>query len=130
MATGLLKYLYISIGIFTLVLGSLGIVVPLLPTTPFLLLSAYFFVRSSNRLYVWLLNHRLFGAYIKSYVTYRAITFKTKIAAISLIWLSMIPTMLIFRSLLITVFLIVMGGSVSIYLARMRTLTKEEIVNV
>lgn len=62
-------------------------VLPLLPTTPFLLLSAACFIRSSSRLYSWLIRHRYFGEYIRRYREYRAVTQKNKIVSISLLWI-------------------------------------------
>ena len=61
-----------------LVLGALGVVIPVLPTTPFLLLAAAMFMRSSGRLYLWLTNHRLFGAFIRNYRLYRAVPLRSK----------------------------------------------------
>ena len=82
------KILFVVFGIINLTLGIVGIFVPLLPTTPFLLLSAALFVKSSTRLYDWLLNHKLFGKYIKSYREDKSIPLKVKISAISLLWIS------------------------------------------
>ena len=73
-------------GIFALSLGIIGIVVPLLPTTPFLLLAAACFVRSSEKLYAWLLHHKWFGEYIRHYREHRAITLRAKIVILVLLW--------------------------------------------
>lgn len=62
--TGLRRALYVALGLFFVVLGLVGVVTPGLPTTPFLLLAAFFFVRSSPRLHAWLLRSRLFGGLI------------------------------------------------------------------
>ena len=62
-----MKTLYIVIGTISLALGILGIFLPLLPTTPFLLLTAALYFKGSSRLYNWLLNHRYFGPYIRNY---------------------------------------------------------------
>ena len=62
-----MKTLYIVIGTISLALGILGIFLPLLPTTPFLLLTAALYFKGSFRLYNWLLNHRYFGPYIMLY---------------------------------------------------------------
>ena len=80
------KYLFIFVGIISLGLGILGIFLPLLPTTPFILLSAALFIRSSQRLYIWLLNHKVFGNYIRSFLEERSIPLKVKIRSISLLW--------------------------------------------
>ncbi|MDR2840025.1 MAG: YbaN family protein, partial [Paludibacter sp.] len=58
-----MKLLFIILGLISLALGIIGIFLPLLPTTPFLLLSAALFARGSQRLYNWLINHRVLGSY-------------------------------------------------------------------
>lgn len=69
-----------------LTVGVIGIVTPLLPTTPFLLLSAACFARSSERLYRWLLGHRWFGPAIRNYRSHRAVTLRSKVSALALLW--------------------------------------------
>lgn len=81
-----IKIILLVFGLIAFGLGVIGIFVPLLPTTPFLLLSAALFLRSSTRLYNWLLNHRYFGNYIKNYLFYKTIPLKSKIVSISLLW--------------------------------------------
>ena len=85
-----MKHLLVFGGILSLVLGIIGIFVPLLPTTPFLLLSAALFFRSSPRLYNWLINQKHLGPYIRNFREYRAIPLRAKIISVSLIWITMI----------------------------------------
>jgi uncharacterized membrane protein YbaN (DUF454 family) len=80
------KWLFISVGVLSVGLGTAGIFLPLLPTTPFLLLAAACFIRSSNRLYLWLITHKWFGPYIKNYREYNAITKGTKVVILLLLW--------------------------------------------
>ena len=91
------KYLYIChamrifliiVGLVSLVLGILGTFLPMLPTTPFLLLSAAAWVKASPSLYEWLINHRVFGEYIRNFREYRAIPLCVKIISVSLVWLT------------------------------------------
>ncbi|TCT18262.1 hypothetical protein EDD68_12225 [Melghiribacillus thermohalophilus] len=84
------KMLLIGSGFLFLGLGIIGIILPLIPTTPFLLLSAACFVRSSDRLYIWLLNNRWFGKYIRDFREKRGIPLKAKVTGIVLLWVSMI----------------------------------------
>ncbi len=77
-----LKVLLTALGILSLVIGVIGIFVPLLPTSPFVLLAAWCFARSSNRFHYWLLHHRLFGPMIRNWNERRAIPRSTKIVAI------------------------------------------------
>lgn len=71
-------------------LGVVGLFMPLLPTTPFLLLAAALFFRSSPRLYAWLLGHRTFGSYIRNFREYKAIPMCTKIISVSLVWITLL----------------------------------------
>ena len=80
------KWLLMSLGVLAMVVGLIGVVVPLLPTTPFLLLAAACFVRSSDRLYNWLIHHKWFGDYIRPYREHREVTLNSKIIALVMLW--------------------------------------------
>lgn len=82
--------LLVSAGFLSLLLGIIGIAVPMLPTTPFLLLSAFFFARSSTRLYNWLIYHRLFGKYIRDYREKRGVSLNVKMGALLMLWATII----------------------------------------
>lgn len=75
-------------GSVALVLGAIGVFVPLLPTTPFLLLAAACFIRSSPRAYRWLMGNRLLGGYIRSYRSGAGIPLRVKVFTLSLLWLT------------------------------------------
>ena len=78
----------IIIGTFSIILGFIGIFLPLLPTTPFLLLGATCYIKSSKKLYNTLLNNKWLGSYIKNYKENKAIPRKTKALTISLLWIT------------------------------------------
>lgn len=80
------KPLFIFLGFLSLTLGIIGIIIPGLPTTPLVLLAAYFFSKSSAKFHQWLLNNRLFGKYIKEYQENPSISLKTKIIAQLMMW--------------------------------------------
>ena len=80
-----MKALYILFGTLSLILGIIGIFLPLLPTTPFLLLTAALYVRSSPRLYNWLLHQKYLGNYIRNFRENKAIPLRAKIVSVSLI---------------------------------------------
>lgn len=82
------KVLLIILGSISLALGVIGIFVPLLPTTPLLLLAAALYFRSSPKLYDWLLNHPRLGTYIRNFREHRAIPLRVKIVSVSLVWLT------------------------------------------
>lgn len=83
-----MKHLFIIVGTLSLGLGILGIFLPLLPTTPLLLLAAALYVRSSPRLYEWLINHPRLGSYIRNFREHRAIPLRVKVVSVSLVWLT------------------------------------------
>lgn len=77
------------LGCIALGLGVLGAFVPVLPTTPFLLLSAALFLRGNRKLYDWLLNHPKLGTYISNFMVHKAIPLRVKIVSISALWLTL-----------------------------------------
>ena len=83
-----MKRVLIIIGLLSVVLGVAGIFLPLLPTTPLLLLAAWCFVRSSPRLYEWLLNHPRLGEYVRNFRENRAIPLRVKIVSVTMVWLT------------------------------------------
>lgn len=85
-----MKVLYILFGTPSLALGIIGIFLPLLPTTPFLLLTAALYVRSSPRLYNRLLHHKYLGSYIRNFRENKAIPLRAKIISVSLIWITIL----------------------------------------
>lgn len=78
-----MKYLFITLGLIAVGLGALGVVVPGLPTTPFLLLASWLFYRSSPRLQQWLLQSWL-GAYIRNYQRRGGMTATQKAGAVGI----------------------------------------------
>ena len=84
------KTLFVVLGALSLLLGLVGIFVPLLPTTPFLLLAAALWVRSSPKLYAWLLAHRRLGPYIRNFRENRAIPLRAKILSVTLLWATLL----------------------------------------
>lgn len=86
MSHKLSRQLLIVAGTVFAAIGIVGIFIPILPTTPFLLLAAACYMRSSERFYRWLLNNRLFGAYIRNYIEGRGMPLKIKIITILLLW--------------------------------------------
>lgn len=119
-------FLFIS-GWISLSLGVIGVILPLLPTTPFVLLSAFCFARSNKRFHNWLLEHKLFGDMIKSYQAGLGLTKKIKIRAISMLWLSMMLSAYIVGKPWVVMVLMVTGICVTIYLIRLPTYQKHPV---
>jgi uncharacterized membrane protein YbaN (DUF454 family) len=88
MRTTIKRRLLIGAGTLSTGLGIVGIFVPILPTTPFLLLAAACYMRSSERFYQWLINNRMFGAYVRNYIEGRGMPVRMKIFTILLLWLT------------------------------------------
>ena len=88
MRTTAKRRLLIGAGTLCTGLGIIGIFIPILPTTPFLLLAAACYMRSSERFYQWLINNRIFGAYVRNYIEGRGMPIRIKIFTILLLWLT------------------------------------------
>lgn len=125
-AKGTLRFLYFILGWSFLILGILGAFLPLLPTTPFVLLALFFFSRSSEKWSLWILNHRVLGPPIHRWREKKAIKKNVKIWAISILFLSFsLSIYLVSHSLwlvagLLTVFVILL-----FFLARLPTNDEE-----
>ena len=78
------------LGLISLGLGILGIFLPVLPTTPLLLLSAALFLRGNRRLYEWLMNHPKLGIYISNFTKNKAIPLRIKVISITMLWVTLI----------------------------------------
>lgn len=83
------KIIFIFFGVVSFSLGTVGIVIPGLPTTPFMILSSILFLNSSDKLYTWLTTHKKFGKYVLDFKKGKGITFKTKLYAQSMMLLTM-----------------------------------------
>lgn len=120
-------YLLVFLGTLSLAIGIIGVIIPLLPTTPFLLLASFCYLRSSKRMYNWLINHRIFGSYIYCYMVYRGVPRKTKIGAFIFLWLTLIISMILISYIYIRVLLLIVGIGVTIHLLALKTLSLEDM---
>lgn len=116
MKTAVLKSTLNIIGVIAVVLAILGVFLPLLPTTPFLLLASACFARGSERMHRWLLRNKLFGSAIRDFEQGKGIARKAKISAVALLWISMGWSIYLTNSVLLTAALIAIGVSVTTYL--------------
>jgi len=113
------KYLYLLLGWLSLITGIIGIYLPLLPTTPLVLLAAWCFSKSSKRFHSWLINHKFFGPIVRDWQSEDGIPKRSRNRAIIFMWLGMSISMLIVYRFWATVGLISIGVCVSIYLLRL-----------
>jgi uncharacterized membrane protein YbaN (DUF454 family) len=120
------RALLIVAGTICLALGAIGIFLPILPTTPFLLLSAACYMRSSERLHNWLINNRWFGEYIKNYQSGKGIPLKTKIIALSFLWIAILySTFFVVNEIIFAqIALLIIAAGVSLHLIRLPTFKK------
>ena len=117
------RWVLIIAGTFFVGLGVLGIFLPLLPTTPFFLLAAVCYVRSSRRFYNWLLNNKWFGNYIKNYREGKGVPLKVKVLSISFLWITIIfSAVFVISILFVRIILILIAIGVTIHILSIRTL--------
>jgi len=120
------RIMLIVIGTICVILGIVGIFLPLLPTTPFLLLAAFCYSRSSDRFYHWLITNRWFGEYIRNYREGRGIALRQKVIALSLLWLTMSYSIwFVVSQWWVQLILLSIAVSVTIHLVRMKTFRSE-----
>lgn len=119
----LIKVLVLVLGWLCVVLGFVGIFLPVLPTTPFLLLAAACFVRTSPKFYQWLVEHPRMGKYLVYYLDGKGMPLRAKIYTLVLMWVTMLLTafVLVNRPMLHWL-LPIIGVCVSIYIVRLPTL--------
>lgn len=117
------KVILITIGTLSITLGVIGIVVPLLPTTPLILLGAACYVKASDELYQKLIKNKWLGGYIKDFREKNGITLKNKVLSLSLMWISILGTILFFEiSFWLAAVLIVIAVTVSAYILSFDTI--------
>jgi len=125
------RTLLIISGTVSVGLGILGMFLPLLPTTPFLLLAAYCYARSSPRFYNWLINNRWCGEYIKNYREGKGITIKHKALTILVLWLTICYSAWLVSLWWVRVFLLGVAMGVTWHLLKIKTLKPEKkLVNL
>ena len=121
--------LLIAAGTLCVVLAVFGIVLPVLPTTPFLLLAAICYERSSPRFHNWLLTNRWFGSYIKNYREGRGIPLQQKVITLGILWITIVFGV-VFMELnwWASLLLFAVAVGVTIHVARIKTMKQAEAV--
>ena len=123
-----MRVLLIACGTLCVALGVLGVFMPVLPTTPFLLLAAICFARSSERFYHWLLNNRWFGEYIKNYREGRGIPLRIKILTLIALWLTIgFTTLFVVSAWWGQLVFWGVAVGVTIHLVRIKTLNRDAV---
>jgi uncharacterized membrane protein YbaN (DUF454 family) len=119
-----LRYLLLGIGWTSVALGVIGIFLPVLPTTPFLLLAAACFARSSQRFYRWLVGHPRLGPWIRDYLDGKGIPLRAKVYAIGLMWASIALSCYLVPLFWARTFMLTSALCVSLYILRQKTLPR------
>jgi hypothetical protein len=126
------RALWLVAGLLCLGLGTIGMVLPILPTTPFLLAAAACFCKSSARMYNWLLSNKWFGEYIRNYKEGRGLPIRTKITVLTVLWATIsISTVFLLNRLLppqpvlpMELIMLAVAVGVSIHILRLPTFMK------
>jgi uncharacterized membrane protein YbaN (DUF454 family) len=128
MRTTVKRRLLIGAGTLFTGLGIIGIFIPILPTTPFLLLAAACYMRSSARFYQWLIGNRIFGAYVRNYIEGRGMPVRIKLFTILLLWLTIgLTTAFGVQNTIIRIVLICIAVGVTVHIALIRKRKVEAI---
>ena len=122
MKNAILNKILVGTWTFFLIIGIIGIFIPILPTTPFLLLAAACYARGSKKFYNWLINNKWFGEYIKNYREGRGIPLSVKIISITFLWITIaFSIFIIVINFLIQVILIIIAIAVTIHILTIKT---------
>jgi hypothetical protein len=117
-----LRVVLLVLGFLCVGLAGLGIALPVLPTTPFLLLAAFFFARSSPRFSSWLLSNRVFGAYLRNYYEGRYMRPLHKAVTLALLWVTLgLTAWLVVTALWLRILLGAVAIGVTVHLLTLRS---------
>jgi len=115
------KLIFFVLGSLSLIMSYIGVALPGVPGIPFILLTAYFYVRSSDRMYNWLLNHWIFGKLLSDFRKHKQVPLRFKIFVISQLWVSILVAQIWFISdLFWRITVVLMGIVSSIIVAKMK----------
>jgi len=116
------RWFFVVAGWLSLALGLVGLFLPIVPTTPFLLLTAFCFARGSERFYIWLLTNKYFGSYIRAWRNNEGIPIQIKVYALLLLWYVLAMSAIFVVPLWqVRVLFFLVGAGVTIYIVRLPT---------
>lgn len=119
-----MKILLTALGLLSLGLGVLGIFLPVLPTTPLLLLAAALFLRGNRNLYDWLLNHPELGPYIRNFMEHKAIPLRVKVISVSLVWITLINcAIFVAEHWVFRLFFILLATAITVHILSYKTIS-------
>jgi len=115
-SSGFKRFVFFILGSLSLVMSYVGVALPGVPGIPFILLTAYFYVRSSTKMYNWLLNHRLFGRLLSDFSKHKTVPLRFKIFVISQLWVSILVASIWFITSPYTQAIVIVSGLLSSFL--------------
>ncbi len=117
------KILLISIGTLSVILGLIGIFLPIMPTTPFLLFAAWCYAKSSEKFYNRLMENKVLGGYIKNYRDKKSMPLRVKIVTILFLWISILYSAIFAISIIwLKILIIIIAILVTFHLLNLRTI--------
>lgn len=102
------KFIYIVIGVISVILGTVGVIIPILPTTPFYLLASFCFVRGSEKFDKWFKETKLYKKHLESFVSKRAMTLKQKISILAFADFMLLFPLIILDSVYVKIFIMIL----------------------
>lgn len=127
---GPLRWLLAGAGLLSMGLGLIGVFVPLLPTTPFLLLASVCFLRSSKTLHRRLMTHRILGPYLQGYLQHRAISRRIRRNSLYMLWGALALSAFVVSGVWVRLALGAVGIGVSLHLMSLRTMERDELIRL
>lgn len=125
-----MRILFIVLGFMFVGIGAIGIIVPILPTTPFLLLASFFFAKGSKRFHNWFISTSIYKRHLESFVKSKAMTLKSKLTILIPVSAMLITTFIFTNNLHIRILLIILFISKYLYFfTQIRTIKNEEEIN-
>lgn len=122
-----MKIIWTTVGFATMIIGGVGVLVPVLPTTPFLLVSSFCFAKGSERFHKWFIGTHLYKKHLDSFVRERSMTLKTKWCILLPVTVMLVAAMLLMQNIYGRIFiLILMGGKYIYFFTKIQT-KKEKI---
>ncbi|MDI6644329.1 MAG: YbaN family protein [Methanobacteriaceae archaeon] len=115
------RIFFFGLGTTLLGIGAIGIVLPVLPTTPFVIASFFCFAKSSKKAERWILSNRYFGSYIKNYQTKQGVPLDVKIKSLIFLWIMLIASMIYLNQDYLFLILILVGLGVSAHILLLKT---------
>lgn len=126
-----MRILFIALGFIFLGVGAVGIAVPILPTTPFLLLASFFFAKGSKRFHDWFLSTKLYKKYLESFVKSRAMTLKGKLTILIPVSCMLIITFIFVNNIYARIVLVILFISKYVYFfTQIKTVSEEELAKM